>query len=298
MKYHFIRDKYSYSSEQNYLVNLQLKILTMIDVNQLTVKVLIALLVLFTYAASAQDSLTTARDARKFKVNEINIGLTNLFNDKDFTSELYNVVRMQSDYAIVGIGVGYKHHLTEHHTMKILVNSRIVNKTTKSNDESEAGGVAQLNFSESVVDLYKFQVRPGYEYNLLFTKRLTGIIGFEGIFANSQIEYNTITVSGQTYSDPVLGSQSYSSQTEVYEEQSISAFGYSPVLAIRYFLSQQISLTIEAKYETLYIQSKIDGIEGTKYSGTLPTFRTYIREAQHVNRYLYPVGFLSLNYHF
>ena len=261
---------------------------------------------------SATEESKPVRVKPDYQQHEINVGFTNLFNNRNSFWEDILFLEYYDDYYYgdiysapfffegIGIngtryGLGYKFHLKKG-AIRSYVDYGINNN---SNKNSGKGGVS-TNPSETKRNYsWKstlFTCRIGYEF-IINKNKTDFFFGADGIFQTSdwKYEYSSEMVSYQTNYQYYNGSTTKNKSTAKYQ-----AFGGGAVVGLRYHLTDMISIATETRMDITGYQQKGKGESSTsswsQYNTSISS-GTDEFSSSGLRTKVSPLGLFSLNVH-
>ncbi|MDA3894129.1 MAG: outer membrane beta-barrel protein [Salinivirgaceae bacterium] len=221
---------------------------------------------------NAQEKHDNSIDSRY----ELSIVIDDLFGKQTYSSYPYYepyYLKYSSSIAVIPInvnipkiGLGYKYHFDK---------SAIRSKLSFGSSNITNNNVNDSSKSENSITVLGITV--GYEFNKTFDK----VVIFYGLDVSMKVN-NINYESSYTYENEVYTNKS---------AQQYNAFGISPLLGVKYFITPKLSVSTEIKYVIESFESK----ETNKLSGSDIERKT---EGSGTNTYLGPIGQISINVHF
>lgn len=262
-------------------------------------KKLIALLIIVSNSAFAQDSLS--KKTIDIPTQEFCIGLTNLLNKQNIIVNYPYILNGQVvgtyQAPIIenpnGVGLGYKLNFSNRHAIRMLFGLQYSKRTyTSGNNPTFQSPAPPVTLdSENEILFQEYSIRFGYQNRFKLSGNFFSYFGIEAIMLRSKYS-NTFNVTN-TFTDPLTGeiNTTVTNNNSFIENQ---ALGGAPFFGVQYFISHRLSLSLESKIDVLQTQSEVNNLATTvqnianqnSYSETLTEIKAI------------PLGFFSINAHF
>ena len=270
---------------------------------------------ILTITLFANNFCFAAKDSTKkeidFKRHEFLFGVNNPFN-----SNANNYIYWEYDYygyypyygGNNGInsnspqfGLGYKYHL-KNSSIRLLVNGN--KKSDSGMTDYDNGTVIQSGFDNNIsaYSISSADVRLGYERNI-GVKAFQFYFGVDGFFSISNYNYSNnydYTYETSQWIDNVWASLPLTDSYENSYQTTYSAFGVSPILGIKYYLNDFLSISAETRIDVSFYNSNTVYTNSIDY-GDLTIVDTEIKSTTSNKGNdigVYPFKLISINAHF
>ena len=255
----------------------------------------------------------SAKKEIDFKRHEFIFGVHNPFNSNNNAN---NYLYWQYDYygyypfygGDYGIntnspqfGLGYKYHLKKS-SIRLLVNGN--KKSDSGITEYDTGTVIQSGVDNNIsaYSISSADVRLGYERNI-GVKSFQFYFGVDGFYSISNYNYSNsydYTYETNQWVNNVWTAESIKDSYENSYKTAYSAFGASPILGIKYYINDFLSISAETRIDVSFYNSNTVYTNSFDY-GSYATSDTEIKSTTNNKGNdigVYPFKLISINAHF